>query len=302
MSRLVASIVVRTFNEQRYLPELLAALAAQEPPGAGVERWEIETVVVDSGSTDRTVEIALCHGARVLGIAPAEFSFGRSLNRGCASARGDVLAFVSGHCVPCERSWLQRLMAPILDGRVELAYGRQVGGPKTNFSEQQLFAKFYPGISAVPQEGFFFCNNANAALRRATWEALRFDEELLGLEDMDLGKRLLATGGRIGYVAEATVFHHHAESWSQVRRRFEREAIALQRIRPEWHFTLGDLLRCFAGSVALDLRRAVAARQLLGEWRQVLLFRWMQFWGTYSGNHAHRALAEREKRRYFYPR
>jgi glycosyltransferase involved in cell wall biosynthesis len=90
------SLVVRTLNEARYLPELLQMVAAQAlAPG-----FSAETVLIDSGSTDGTLQIAQDHGCVITHIRREEFSFGRSLNRGCEAASGDVLVFVSGHCVP----------------------------------------------------------------------------------------------------------------------------------------------------------------------------------------------------------
>lgn len=298
---MLATIVIRTYNEQRYLPELLAAIAAQEGSLPSGEELHAETIVVDSGSTDPTVEIARAGGARVVHIPPERFSFGRSLNLGCAAAAGEVLIFISGHCVPCRPDWLRTLVVPIATGTVTLVYGRQVGGPATKLSEHQVFAKLYPEQSAVPQEGFF-CNNANAALLRSAWHEHRFDEDLLGLEDMDLGKRLLAHGQKIGYVAEAPVYHYHHESWAQIRRRYEREAIALRRIRPEWHLTFAELVRYLAASVLLDSSRALSERRLLRSAGGIMLFRLMQYWGSYRGNHEHRRVAEQEKRRYFYPK
>ena len=298
-----ASIIIRTYNEERYLPQLLEAIEAQggvvETPDGAVE-LEHETILVDSGSTDRTVEIARGHGARIEHISRDRFSFGRSLNVGCQAARGEVLVFISGHCVPCDPGWLASLMAPIARGTVTMAYGRQVGGEETQLSEHQIFAKLYPEVSAIPQEGFF-SNNANAAVTREAWQRHRFDEELLGLEDMHLAKQLVAEGLAIGYVASAAVYHYHHESWAQVRRRYEREAIALQRIRPEWHLTFLDFLRYFVASVLHDSSRALSERCFLRHARKIVLFRLMQYWGSYRGNHEHRRLAEREKQKYFYP-
>src|SRR3546814_13714490 len=71
----------------------------------------------------------------------------------------------------------------------------------------------------------------------------RFDEDVTGLEDMELAQRLCQSRGRIGYVAEACVYHHHAESWSQVQRRFEREELALQKILPQIHVRHPDAIR-----------------------------------------------------------
>lgn len=291
-----ASIIIRTYNEERHLDELLTAIAGQTVPAS-----EREVLVVDSGSTDRTHDIVRKHGATLLTIARDTFSFGRSLNIGCAAARGNALVFISGHCVPADARWLESLIAPIEQGLVAYAYGRQLGGPLTKFSEQRLFEKYFPATSNVPQEGFFI-NNANAALLRDAWERFRFDEELTGLEDMDLGKRLVARGERLGYVADATVFHHHDETWPQVKRRYEREAIALQRIMPEVQLSLFDFLRYFVSGVLLDWGTALRQRMWTGRAAEIVLFRFVQFWGAYKGNHIHRHLSRARKDRYFYPR
>jgi rhamnosyltransferase len=298
---MLVSIIVRTYNEQRYLDRLLRGICEQERQLDGSNTLDVETIVVDSGSTDRTVEIAEAHKARVCRISQQQFSFGRSLNFGCEQASGDVLVFVSGHCVPADRKWLRALVHPIVSGQVDLAYGRQLGGETTLLSEGEVFAKLYPERSTVPQDGFF-CNNANAAVSAPIWRNYKFDEELLGLEDMHLGKRLVESGGRLGYVAEAAVFHYHHESWPQVRRRYEREAIALQRIRPEWHVKFVDFLRYFVASIVLDSAKAVQHRRFTRNVFPIVMFRLMQYWGTYAGNRQHRQLADREKHLYFYPK
>lgn len=290
-----ASIVIRTLNEARYLRELLASIRAQTTEGL-----EVETVVIDSGSTDGTQQIAAEFGCVLEHIRREDFSFGRSLNRGCEAATGDILVFVSGHCVPIDTAWLRRLCEPVAAGLVDYSYGRQLGGPESRFSECRIFAKYYPETSRLPQNGIF-CNNANSALSRRAWQAHRFDEELTGLEDMELAKRLCAGGGKVGYVAEAAVYHYHQESWPQVRRRFEREAIALQRIMPQIHVGRRDTARYILTSIAHDLRAARRERRawaLLGE---ILRYRVAQYTGAYRGNHEHRKLSHAEKDIYFYP-
>ena len=80
------SIVIRTYNEQKHLRALLEGIQNQHRDGI-----EIETVIVDSGSTDNTVKIANEFPTRVVPIKKEEFSFGRSLNIGCAAATGEAL-------------------------------------------------------------------------------------------------------------------------------------------------------------------------------------------------------------------
>lgn len=292
---MLASIVIRTLNEAAYLDELLTMIARQDTGGLAHE-----VVLVDSGSTDGTVEIAQRHGCRIARIARHEFSFGRSLNRGCDMARGDILVFVSGHCVPVNENWLAALCAPVADGRAAYSYGRQVGDDSSNFAERRIFAKYFPETSAIPQDGFF-CNNANSAISRTAWAAHRFDEELTGLEDMALARRLVADGQQVAYVAEAPVFHLHAESWRQVRRRFQREAIALQKIMPEVHVGMLDVVRYIASSVVLDWRSAARNGKLRGNLYPILRYRFEQYVGSYLGNHDHRRVSQRRKEQFFYP-
>ncbi len=289
------SIVIRTLNEGRYLDDLLVMIGQQVLDG-----HDLETVVVDSGSTDATIPTAERHGVALTYIRKEEFSFGRSLNLGCAVSTGDILVFISGHCIPVGTDWLQRLCQPVLDGKAAYSYGRQIGDDDSNYSERRIFAKYYPDVSAVPQEGFFV-NNANSALLRGTWKANPFDESLTGLEDMELGKRLVAQGLKLAYVAGAPVFHHHTETWTSVRRRFEREALALRTIMPEVHLSFLDVLRYFITSVTSDWaaasRNGVRSTSAL----DMLRYRWNQYIGSYKGNHEHRRLSQSAKERFFYP-
>lgn len=292
---MIASIIIRTLNEARYLEDLLIMIASQK-----TTKLDHEVVLIDSGSTDGTVEIAKKYGCRITTISKHEFSFGRSLNRGCQFADGDILVFISGHCIPVHRNWLQNLCQPIIDDVASYTYGRQVGDDDSNFSERRIFAKYFPDVSCVPQEGYF-CNNANSAILRSAWASEHFDEELTGLEDMALAKVLVSKGHKVGYVSEASVFHHHNESWVQIRRRFEREALALQSIMPEVQLNRFDLVRYVISSVAMDMKSAWRHGQLLANWYPILRYRLAQYFGSYAGNNDHRKVSQSRKERFFYP-
>lgn len=289
------SVVLRTYNEQRHLRSLLESIQAQRFAG------EIETVIVDSGSTDDTLCIAESFPVKVVPIRKEDFSFGRSLNIGCAAANGSVLVFVSGHCIPTGPRWIADLVAPLGRDEIVYTYGGQLGDANSHFSEKQIFAKYFPAQDKTPQEGFY-CNNANAALLRSIWHEHRFDEDLTGLEDMHLAKRLVAQGYKLGYVANAAVYHLHSETWEQVRRRFEREAIALQHIMPEVHLRLRDVTRYCFSAVLLDMGAALQERCLGRHFLDILRYRFRQFSGAYHGNHVHRQLSRKAKEAYFYPR
>ncbi len=290
------SIVIRTLNEQRYLTELLESLSHQKLP----ENSSLETVIIDSGSTDETLPIAKSFGCQITHIEKQDFSFGRSLNMGCEFARGEFLVFISGHCVPVDDRWLYQLISPLEAGCV-YTYGKQIGRDTTKFSEEQLFAKYFPRESQIPQRGFF-ANNANSAIRREVWETNKFDEELTGCEDMDLARRLVEQGHAVGYVAEACVYHIHDESWSQVRLRFERESVAMQKIMPEVTLGMFDALFYLAVGILKDLKSGLLQGCLTKNAASILSFRSAQYWGVYRGNRRARYISRELKLRYFYPR
>lgn len=288
------SVVIRVLNEAKHLGALLEGIKTQRVD------LPVEVVVVDSGSTDETLEIAHRHKCRVVKISKDDFSFGKSLNLGCEAAAGDFLVFVSGHCVPYDDAWLKNLVAPLRTKKASYSYGRQIGDNTTKFSEHQLLAKYFPEDPTRSQSGFF-CNNANAALIKTAWLDNKFDEDLTGLEDMELAKRLMHDSHDVVYTADATVYHIHEETWLQVKRRYEREALALQHIMPGVHVRIRDFARYFTRAVLMDFSAARRSRSLIKNLREIVLFRFMQYVGTYRGNQDHRILSHAMKERYFYP-
>jgi rhamnosyltransferase len=294
MSKPDVSIIIRTLNEERYLPELLMSIQEQR------SSFTHEVVLIDSGSTDSTLNIAEQFGCRILHIGRAEFSFGRSLNRACEAAQGAYFVLISGHCIPFDQHWLQNLVQPLADGLVQYCYGRQVGGPHTYWSECQIFAKYFPEQSSIPQQGFY-CNNANSAITADTWNRFKFNEELTGLEDMHLAKRLVEEQEAVGYVAEASVCHMHHENWQQVQRRFEREALALQKICPEVILRYRDLLRYYSRGVIRDLASGFPTTLAMPTLWQIIRYRFHQYLGSYRGNHLHKRMSSEVRETYFYP-
>jgi len=287
-------VVIRAYNEEQHLERLLAGILRQS-----IDRVEI--LLVDSGSTDSTVSIAKRYPVKLLSIDPADFTFGRSLNLGIRHASADQVVFASAHVYPVYPDWLERLLEPFEDPQIGLVYGKQRGNHSTHFSEQQQFAKLYPGTSAIPQESAF-CNNANAAIRRDLWLGRPYDEELPGLEDLEWALWVKSEGYRLAYVAEAEVVHVHDETPRQVYNRYRREAIALKRLRPHEHFSLIDFARLYASNVASDARHALQQRQFGRAWTSLLWYRLMQFWGTHRGFVHRGPLSPELKRTFYYPR
>lgn len=287
-----ASIIVRCYNEREHIGRLLYGIFEQRMD-------DFEVILVDSGSTDGTLEVARQFPiADVVYIAPEKFSFGRALNYGCEAASGTFCVFASAHVYPMRRDWLETLLMKF-DDDVALVYGKQRGSDETKFSEKRIFERWFPDQDRDRQKSPF-CNNANAAIRRSVWAEYPYDEELTGLEDLDWAKRVKDAGWAISYASDAAIVHVHDESPRQVFNRYRREAIALKNIMREQEFTGFDFLRLFIANTLSDYRMARRRGELRGSVVEIPQFRLMQFWGTYKG-FGRSALTDRLYRRFYYP-
>ncbi|MGW8251665.1 MAG: glycosyltransferase, partial [Anaerolineales bacterium] len=242
------SVVIRAYNEAGHIGRLLDGITQQT-------LRESQIILVDSGSNDETLSIARRYPVQVVHIQPEQFTFGRSLNLGISHAQAELVVIASAHVYPVYPDWLERLLAPFADPQVGLTYGKQRGDQTTQFSEGQVFARWFPERSN-PQQEHPFCNNANAAIRRALWQEQPYDESLSGLEDLDWAHRILERGYRIAYAAEAEVVHVHREKPRQVYNRYRREAMAFKRIFPQEQFQFADFVRLVASNIASDLKNA----------------------------------------------
>ncbi len=297
-----ASIVVRSYNEAQHIERLLTGIRQQIFRSEQVQ--DIEVILVDSGSSDGTVELASQFSAPfpiyILHIPPEEFTFGRSLNLGIQHARSSLVVIASAHIYPVYPDWLEHLLSPFEDEQVVLTYGKQRGNQLSHFSERQIFSAWFPEQSQSHQS-HPFCNNANAAIRRRAWEEHPYDESLSGLEDLEWANWALLNGYTITYRAEAEIIHVHQESPRSVFNRYRREAMAFKRIFPQQRFGKLDLARLVSRNIISDLRLAAQQKVLWQNVGSIIWFRWMQFFGTYQGYRHTGPLTWQLRQTFYYP-
>ncbi|MEA3351148.1 MAG: glycosyltransferase family A protein [Chloroflexota bacterium] len=288
------SVVIRAYNEEEHIGRLLTGITQQTLK-------DVEIVLVDSGSTDATVSIASRYASvKVVHISPENFTFGRSLNMGIEATCGVFVVIVSAHCYPVYPDWLEQLLMPFDDPEVGLSYGKQRGGETNQYSEHQFFRKYFPDVSQ-PRQGHPYSHNANAAIRRELWERHPYNETLTGLEDLAWSSWVQEDGYAIAYVAEAETVHVHAEKPAQVYNRYRREAVAMNQILPQSHFTLWNFLRLWLGTTFADLLQARRDGVLVEEWKGIILFRLMQYWGTYRGYRYAGKIDAQLHQQFYYP-
>jgi glycosyltransferase involved in cell wall biosynthesis len=111
------SVIIPTHNEAQAIARVLADLPAD---------LTTEVIVVDSNSNDGTPEIAARMGARV--IQEPRRGYGRACLTGLAAANSpDIVGFLDGDYSD-RPSELPILLAPILEGRADIALGSRLQG------------------------------------------------------------------------------------------------------------------------------------------------------------------------------
>jgi glycosyltransferase involved in cell wall biosynthesis/GT2 family glycosyltransferase len=251
------SVVIPVKDGERYLEELLDALALE-----GIE----ETLVIDSGSRDRSLAIARAAGVELLEIDPAEFGHGRTRNLGAERTSGELICFLTQDATPVPGWATAYREAFALDAHVGAAYGPHL--PRTDTSPMiareltEFFGSFEVGGGPIPGPAIqcegdqSFLSNVNACYARACWEEIRF-REIAYSEDQAFGADLLEAGWIKVYQPSAAVLHAHDYGALEFMRRYFDEYRGLQEstghVEP---FGVLDTARYVRGAVAGDRRWA----------------------------------------------
>lgn len=201
--RSTLAVVIPAYNAEATLPACLDALGRSE-------RRPDEIILFDDGSTDATAALARAAGVTVIsnGSSAQGPAIGRNL--GAAAARSDLVAFVDAD-VAVWPDALARLEAPLLAGEAVASFGSYDDRPKS-----RRFSALYANLRHhwVHQQGnrqaFTFWSGLGS-IRSDTFRALggfdpTFDKP--SIEDIELGIRILESGGKIRLVKEARGTHH----------------------------------------------------------------------------------------------
>lgn len=271
------SVVVPTLNGGREFVHLARHLAwARYLHG-------LEVLIIDSGSSDGTVEIAEACGHRVHRISSAEFGHGRTRNLGVEMTRGETICFLTQDVLPCTPDWPARFAAALSEAGVAGVYGRQV--PR-NASTMEMFfvAMNYPAHPLRfdpqpgghhPRPGRVLFSNAFSAVRRDVARATPFLDTAPVSEDQIWAHQVLEVGYSIVYEPGAEALHAHRYSIRGLFRRTYLVGKALGTIGLDRGATLSESIQFLATELRYFIRQGHTHRlpQLLA----YELVRWAGF-------------------------
>jgi rhamnosyltransferase len=198
---LKVSIIVRTYNEERWIAHCLGAIFKQD-----FDNFEV--ILVDNNSTDHTVEVAKRYPISTI-VKIDKFLPGKALNDGIRASTGNYIVCISAHCIPKDKYWLQNLYNNF-NGNEKLAgvYGRQLPLSYTGDSDKRDLLIAFGQDKKVQLKDYFF-HNANSMLPRSLWDKFPFDEKATNIEDRIWGKLVIEAGYEIIYEPNASVYHYH---------------------------------------------------------------------------------------------
>jgi rhamnosyltransferase len=213
------SVVMRTKNADWVVGQALAALHAQSYD-------DFELIVVDSGSTDRTLDHVRAYACDLVQIAPEDYYPGPVLNMAIERARGEIVVFQNSDVVPLDPDCLGRLVAAFDDEGVQAAFARQVPRPEAHAWVRHDYEKAFPVSGEAPT--WMTYSLPFAAMRRDLWLERPFYDDAWASEDTEWGSWARRNGHRIAYVPDAAVMHSHNYTLRQLygRRFVEGEADA----------------------------------------------------------------------------
>jgi len=216
------NLYIPTLNGGRRFAELLQALAHQTVPIA-------QRIVVDSGSTDGTVEAARTHGFEVMGLGGTGFDHGGTRQLAVDThPAADIYIFLTQDAIPADESALANIVRAFDDPQIGMAYGRQLPHKGATVMEAHARLFNYPPQSQVRSLAdaatygikTISCSNSFAAYRRSALASVGgFSRGTIMGEDVIVAGKLLLDGWKMAYVGDACVYHSHAYS---IREEFER--------------------------------------------------------------------------------
>lgn len=205
------SIIIRTYNEEKWINEVLKSIFNQSYKN-------FEVIIVDSQSTDKTLDICSNYECKVVTINKSDFNYSYASNIGAQHATGDIICYLSGHSVVANTKYLEIANQIFKDKKVGGAYGEVIALPDGSIIEK-LFNNL--GYRKNKDKGNIYESDirpgilscSNAMLKRSIWEEHKFKEELgHGGEDVEMAYRIIKDGYYIVKSPDLLVMHSHGSN------------------------------------------------------------------------------------------
>lgn len=228
------SIVIPTKNAGPEFETTLININSQKT----TNKFEVEIIILDSGSVDMTIELSHKYNAKVMVIEPSSFSHGGTRNYGISVSEGEYVVLLVQDAIPLNDVWLINLINNLdKDPTVAGVYSKQIPRADCNiFTKNSLEnwitfknerveqfienSEEYKNLSPIEKQHLVTFDNVSSCIRKSVWEEIQFNIIEFG-EDIDWSKRVIESGLKIVYEPNSAVIHSHNRSnWYEFKRTF----------------------------------------------------------------------------------
>lgn len=270
-----ATVVILTYNGEQHLEEILNAVHAQRYGGT------FETLVIDSGSTDSTLDIiAKNPWVRLHQIPNSEFGHGKTRNLGAHLAKGRYVVYLTHDATPASDRWLHEITAPFdISERIVAVMGSQVpradAFPLLRYDVKNTFASFGPmhGTTLFYDDDFIqdegvrnavtFYSDVNSAARRSVLTGEIPYRDVSYAEDQLLGRDVIDAGYIKAYAPRAVVWHSNEMTILEYDDRMFEETQGLREVGIDVALpSIPTVAKLVVGGVLRDAVRLVRDREV----------------------------------------
>jgi rhamnosyltransferase len=214
---------MRSKNE---MPQVRAALGMLQKQTF----TDFELFAIDSGSTDGSLDALreYCDADHLTEIPPEDYEPGKVLNDAMARTHHGIAVLLNADAVPCSKTWLEKLVRPLLNGTADATFSRQTARPDARFIVAYDYQRAYDPAKIAP--GFF--SAVACAFKRTLWERHRFHNHGYA-EDAIWAISCSTFGARLQIAPESEVEHSHNYSLTQLFHKKFRHGHALAKTQGE---------------------------------------------------------------------
>ena len=168
------SIIIPAKDEEGNIGKCLEAIYNQET------NYRFEVIVIDSGSSDQTLDIVKKYSpVQLVEIQPGEFGHGKTRNLGAEGSKGDYIVFLNADAIPANKKWLTPLIAPIIkDKKSAGVYSRHIPKEGCYLYMVRDIQKTMPGEPMVRSQtkpfDFMIFSTVSCAIPRDIWKKYCF--------------------------------------------------------------------------------------------------------------------------------
>jgi rhamnosyltransferase len=267
----LVSIIIRSFNEGWALRDTLPAVQAQD-----FKNWEL--IVIDSGSTDGSVElIQKANPQYFIQIRHEDYNPSRVINLGMKLARAEFGIFLNADATPQGTHWLAPLFNALQSPRVAAVFGKQIPRPNCRAVFAHDYERCFGPNRETAQWDHFF-SMVSSGLRKDIWSRRGFLEKMQYSEDDEYTRWCREQNYDVVFVPESVVMHSHNYTPQQAYKRSFGEARALAAVwtrEPAEIRWARTVLLGWMNDAQRDLKFCLRTRRLR-EWPHAMRIRWEQ--------------------------